>query len=103
RRGGGFAAARPTSGFAAARRRPKRTSGRAGRGTALVATAVAVAVSGVEPGRVRLEVVRLDHPVDQPVLTRLLRLEEFVAFHVERDLVDRLAGVFDVDLVQPVA
>ena len=55
------------------------------------------------PAGFGLELVRFDHPVDQPVLTRLFRLEEFVAFHVEGDLLDRLAGVFDVDVVQPVA
>jgi hypothetical protein len=43
--------------------------------------------------------VRLDDPVDQPVLDGLFGLEEAVALHVDVDLLDGLAGVVGVDLV----
>src|ERR1700746_520290 len=53
--------------------------------------------------RLALELVRLDHPVDQPVLDRVLGLEELVAFHVGMDLLGRLTSVLDVDLVEALA
>src|SRR6202012_5848492 len=69
--------------------------------TAVGAATRRLAAADLDPGSRRLLVlVRLDHPVDQPVLARLFRLEEFVAFHVEVDLVERLAGVFDIDVVE---
>ena len=44
-----------------------------------------------------------DHAVDQPVLDGLVGLEEPVALHVVVDLLERLAGVVGVDLVDPPA
>ena len=45
----------------------------------------------------------LDDLVDQAVLDGLLGLEEAVALHVLVDLLERLAGVLGVDLVDPLA
>src|ERR1700761_3572069 len=47
--------------------------------------------------------VALDHPVDEPVLDCLRRLEEPVALHVGVDLLLALAGVERVDLIGPLA
>src|SRR4051794_24370331 len=43
------------------------------------------------------------HAVDQPVFDGLIRGEEAVALHVFVDLLDRLAGVLRVDLIEPAA
>ena len=43
----------------------------------------------------------LDDPVREPVLDRLVGLEEAVTLHVLVHPVDRLAGVAGVDLVDP--
>src|SRR5919198_3435205 len=45
--------------------------------------------------------VPIDHPIDKPVVDRLVGLEEAVALHVLVDTVERLAGVTGVDLVDP--
>src|SRR5712691_8531412 len=55
------------------------------------------------PGTTADELVLRDHPVDDPVVPRLLRAHEVVAFRVLLDLLDVLLGVLGDDLVQPPA
>src|SRR5215207_554905 len=102
----------PASGLGAASRRgsggPLQTLSmshrRAASGEGLPTPAPCLGSRAVTPGRgAALELVRLDHPVDQTILDRLLGLEEFVPFHVGVDLLRRLPRVFDVDLVKPLA
>src|SRR5450755_949919 len=54
----------------------------------------------VTPSEGRALVAR-DHLVDQPVLERLVGLEEAVALHVAVDLLDGPAGVVGVDMLDP--
>src|SRR5947209_19984605 len=50
-----------------------------------------------------LQLVVVDHPVDEAVLDRLIGLEEAVALHVGVDLLEALPGVLGVDLIDPPA
>ena len=72
-------ARRPRRGRLGWRRRGRRHLGLAPASARRLATAVRAEARGL-----RIELVRLDHAVDQAVLDRLRGLEEFVAFHVVR-------------------